>query len=423
MRTGHTVSRERLCHGSPGRAVPFRASLPACLGLQRHVSRGGLPRPPRSGLTHVSGGLGRPPGAKQWRSGAVGLAAAVLAAALLVSPALGWSDRGHHLITEEAVGRLPEPLRGLLAAGTALERLKQASAAPDTWRKRESPHYRPDEKPRHFFDIDAMTDESYPFAGFPRDRADAEKRFGPQVFQEHGSAPWAAADALGRLTDAMATGRTADIFHDAGEMAHYAADLHMPFHTTKNYDGKLTGNHGIHKTLEIGLVHRRLDFYKAEMAKARREVTFVDDARDRLFDWLIEAHSRVKPILEADTAARREAKYNPAQHPEDADDLASARARPYYDALKRELAARGSPEAVAMRDAAAHLADLLYTAWVRAGKPLTLSAAPLAAPRKQSRVEYLLIGAAVVIFLLMLLPRRRPARPGGAGSTGSGPPP
>ena len=327
------------------------------------------------------------------------------------------------MIAGEAVVRLPEPLRGLLAGGTALDRLKQASAAPDGWRKRESPHYRPDEKPRHFFDIDAMTDEPYPFAGFPRDRADAEKRFGSEVFKEHGSAPWAAADALARLTDALAAGRTADIFRDAGELAHYAADLHMPFHTTKNFEGKLTGNHGIHKALEIGLVHRRLDFYAAETGKARREVTFVEDTQDRLFDWLIEAHSRIKPILEADTAARQEAKYNPAQHPEDADDLASERARPYYEALKRELAARGSPEAASMRDAAAHLGDLLYTAWVRAGKPLTLSASPAPEPAKQSRVEYFLIGAAIVIFLLMLLPRRRPARPGSAGSTGSKPPP
>ncbi|KPJ76108.1 MAG: hypothetical protein AMS14_02555, partial [Planctomycetes bacterium DG_20] len=287
-------------------------------------------------------------------------AVAVALLAVCVGPAFGWSRTGHVLITEEAVERLPEPLRGRFARESALQRLKEASIAPDDWARKESDHYRPDERPRHFLNIDALTDG--PLKDFPRDRAKAAEQFGAEALAQHGSVPWAAADALSRLTDALTAGRNAAVFHEAGMLAHYAADLHMPLHTTANYDGQQTGNHGVHKAVEVGLVARYEDFYRGELRGGRRQEAFLDDPQADLFDWLGVAHGRVAPILEADSVARHRTRYNPAQHPEDLDDVTSKRARPYYESLRQELRRRGSPEAAAMRDAAAHLADRLFTA-------------------------------------------------------------
>ena len=59
-----------------------------------------------------------------------------------------------------------------------------------------------------------------------------------------------------------------------------------------------------------------------------------------------------------------------------------------------------------MRDAAAHLADLFYTAWTNAGKPLSLAPAPAPADKEMSWVWLMPMIAAMVI--LFLLPRRRP---------------
>ncbi len=344
--------------------------------------------------------------------------AAVLLLAVLAAPSFGWSRTSHFLITEEAVERLPEPLRGWFAAPAALARLKQASAAPDDWSRNGSEHYRPDpvrvrmdERPRHFLNIDALTDEPYPFKNFPRDRAKAEERFGAEALATHGSVPWAAADALSRLTGALTAGRTPAVFCEAGALAHYAADLHQPLHTTANYDGRQSGNHGIHKALEVGLLARFEDFYAGQLRRRRRQETFLDDPTDALFDWLIAAHARVDPILEADSIARHRTRYNPAQHPEDAGDVTSKRARPYYESLRQELKRRGSPEAAAMRDAAAHLADLLYTAWVRAGKPPQHAPSPEPQDERQPVTQYLIIGAAVAMLLSLLWPRRRPPKP------------
>ena len=363
-------------------------------------SPGPIPHPPRNGS----------------RRRAVCFAALVaVMAAWPARSARAWSDAGHELVAEEAVQRLPQPLRGLLADPARLDRLKASSIAADGRTDATSPHYTPAEKPRHFFDIDAVTDEPPPFATFPRDRAEAERQFGAETFEKAGTAPWAAAEALDRLVDALRTGRTGGVFAAAGDLAHYAADLHMPLHTTKNWDGQLTGNHDIHKALEVGLVNRRLDAYRAEVRKDRRVVHYLADPTDRLFDWLIAAHARVAPILEADTAARTATQYNPAQHPEDLDQVDSARARPYYEALAEELAKRGSPEAAALREASAHLADLLYTAWVRAGKPATLQAAAQDADAEPTP-PYWLIALGVGVLLLLAWPRRRPARRGGDAS-------
>jgi len=319
------------------------------------------------------------------------------------------------LVLDEAVRRLPQPLRGLLAKGPRLDRLKSAVAAADDRADAGSPHYDPAEKARQYFEIDAVTDQPPPFTGFPRDRAEAEQQFGAETFETAGSAPWAADDALERLAEALRDGRTDDVFAAAGDLAHYSTDLHLPLHTTKNGDGQLTGNHGIRKALEVGLIRRRRDAYRAQAQKGRCIVHYLADPTDRLFDWLIAAHARVAPILEADTAAREAGRYNPAQHPEDLDQVDSARARVYYRTLAQELAQRGSPLATALREASAHLADLYYTAWVRAGKPVTFQgAAP--AEETEPAPPYWLIALGVGILLLLAWPRRRPGRPGGNAS-------
>ena len=323
-------------------------------------------------------------------------------------PVPAWGGRGQGLIIEEAVRRLPEPLRGLLATETHLARLREAAATPDDRTEPGSDAEPPAEHPSRFFRIDAVTDEPYPFKNFPRRQPEAEAAFGAEALKAAGTAPWVAAQALDRLADALADGRTDAVFAAAGDLARTAAGLHMPLHTTKNRDGQRTGNHGISRVLEVGLIHRYADSCEKEIRKDPRGVRYLRDPTDRLFDWLIAAHGRIGPILEADAVARKQAKYNPAQHPEDLDDLDAARARPYYETLKRELARRGSPEAAALRDAAAHLADLLYTAWVRAGKPLALWPAADAGRKPAPSPPYWLLVLAVGMLILLLWPRRRP---------------
>jgi hypothetical protein len=341
------------------------------------------------------------------------------------SAVFAWADRTHQLIVEEAVARLPEPLRGLLAEPAAMARLKKAAAEPDERRKRlekevaTAPADRreslrkeaAEEKRKHYMDIDAITTEPPPFARFPHDRKAAEKEFGTKPFEEHGIVPWVAEEALDNLVAAMTGGQSDDIFRAAGDLAHYAADLHAPLHVSKNFNGQLTGNEGIHKAVEIGLAVRNEPFYAAEVQRGRTEAVYVENARDAFFQWIVQANARVAPILEADTLARKQTGYNPGaktkEIEQETEDPANEKSKPYYAALKKELEARGSPESAAMRDAAAHLAQLYYTAWVRAGKPDSLSAVVVAQEPAGLSPYVLLIPSAILLFVL-LWPRKRP---------------
>ena len=354
--------------------------------------------------------------------------ALLILAALFPRAAFAWGDRAHAIITEEAVRRLPEPLQDLLGGVGTLARLKEASIAPDRRReelKKDDRAAYETEHVKHFFDIDAITDEPPPFAHFPRDRAAAEKQFGAAAFQKSGTAPWAAEEALKALTEALSRGETEEIFRAAGDLAHFVADIHMPFHVTKNFNGQLTGNWGVHEAVDVGLVNRYADFYAAAVSDGRTEVPFLEDVEGGLFQWIAHAYARVPPILEAETAARRATGYSPGIEPAkegspqgadrarlkkekevDLDDLAREPVKAYYAAFKHELEARGSPDALAMRDAADHVAQLLYTAWVSAGKPSSLApAAPAPAAREGMPIWFIALAAA--IFIMIFLPRRR----------------
>jgi hypothetical protein len=389
---------------------------------------------------------GRPPGLAPCRArgrrgpsqgraaGALLLLAAIAANLFPAREARAWNDLGHYLITREAIERLPEPLKTLLSEDGNLERLQEASIAPDQWRREEKDrqrqdqdrgeHYTAVEKPKHFFDIDQIAGKAgleYPFDAFPRGREAAVALVGRETLDAYGWGPWAAADALEAFADAFAQGRPDDPpWRQAGALAHYAADLHMPFHTTRNFDGQETGNEGIHFAVEVGLVKRNEPFFAAEICKDRGAVVYVEDAEAALFRWLIAANGRVAPILEADSAARRATGYNPGlpENKADLDDLPastgeaggqSERAAPYYRALQRELDARGNPVAASMRDASADVARLLYTAWVRAGKPLSLyPSAERREPAPFFPLEYTLLAVFALLFLFW--PRRRRAR-------------
>ncbi|MFO8012805.1 MAG: hypothetical protein R6X20_05800 [Phycisphaerae bacterium] len=212
--------------------------------------------------------------------------------------------------------------------------------------------------------------------------------------------------ALDALATALADGGPDAVFAAAGDLARAAIGVHMPLRVTENSGGHLTGNHGVDRAVGVGLVRRYRDFYAEAMRQDRRPVRYLREPAARLADWARAARGQVAPILEADTVARREATYNPAQHPEDLADLDASAARPYYEALKRELERRGSPEAAALRHAAAHLADLVYTAWVRAGKPLSLRPAP-DRDTDNATPPYWLLGLAGVLLAILLWPRQR----------------
>ncbi len=142
--------------------------------------------------------------------------------------------------------------------------------------------------------------------------------------------------------------RWADADRAAVFVAHYAAELTQPLHTLTNYDGRLTGQTGIHRRWEVELVDALADRWVLQPAPP----VFEPDLRLRIFRELIASYSYRNVVFAADRIAVAGWSYLDPQYLSTFHRLAGLLA-------KRRLEA-----------AAALVSSLWYTAWVRADKPM-----------------------------------------------------
>lgn len=82
-------------------------------------------------------------------------------------------------------------------------------------------------------------------------------------------------------------------------LAHYVEDGHVPFHAVLNYDGQLTGQHGIHSRWESELAMRTLP----ELRLTPAAMAPVTDVRALMWAVLEESFPHAETILAADKRA------------------------------------------------------------------------------------------------------------------------
>ena len=273
------------------------------------------------------------------------VALAVVAGLACTVPVGAWGGGGHRLILGRAIDLLPPELRAAFDAERASV-LAHASD-PDLWRIAGFE----EEAPRHFLDIDAYGPP--PFSALPRDLGAAIEKYGPESVQKNGLLPWRAAEMRGRLVRAFEAHRDGQRYGSGNAMyltavlAHYVADAYQPFHAVMNYDGQLTGQHGIHARFEDELPNRfapRLTYTPA----APRPML---DTRDALFDALASGAALVEGLLAADRrAAEGRTEYDDGYYDR------------FFEAV-RPVVERRTSEAITA------VAGVILGAWEQAGRP------------------------------------------------------
>jgi len=429
----------------------------------------------------------------------------VLLIAAVAAPMLGgWGRDAHELVTREGLAALPPPLSTRLTQEELLKAILQASNSPDrrsgrakdeAQRLSEAAEAAVDEKEKskkqaeadaawrrysiekgkHFFDIDALTDEAAPYKSFPHNRkaaamkaaeylaehrADlaaellgeksgtkpdpADKSRWPQLgeaaLEKFGTLPWAIRDQVARLEEAFRKGDLDRLPAVIGDLSHYVADLHQPLHTTRNYDGQATGQVGVHGMFETYMIIRQkaLDPQRYDRLPAAYMQPYdaVDDVPALVFQRIGENAAQVDRLLAADTAARgksrvtdQDMKYLKSLEDQAADELFRRKDTRNLDARQRRLVlyAEHLHRILVERyddlprrrlaGAASMLASLVYTAWLNADRP-PLEAGEVAksnaAPRRMISWEMAVVGAIAAMLLVALLRRRvRPPRPPG----------
>lgn len=272
----------------------------------------------------------------------------VLAVAAMPTRTSAWGYEAHKFIMERAIGLLPPEIRPLFEQNkaTVIER----AIDPDLW---QIAGFDAQEDPNHFLDLDWEGYGKYPFAGLPRDYTAAVAKFGKKRVDENGLLPWRTEEMYGELRRAFESyGRRGpfgrfDILFFSAWLTHYVSDAHVPFHAVLNYDGQLTGQHGIHARFEAFLFER----YRDQWTIAPKPIPPIMNPRDYVFDVVLQGTQLVPPILKSDLEA--------IGTRDEYDDQ-------YYAAFFK--ANRGVVER-RLNEAIAASAAMIAGAWEAAGKP------------------------------------------------------
>ena len=286
------------------------------------------------------------------------IAAIGLALVLAPSPAFAWGFEAHRFIMDRAIAMLPDTLRPLFEKHRAM--LVERSVDPDTWRTAGFT----EEPPNHFVDLDWEGYGKYPFNDLPRDYADAVEKFGVTRVREMGTLPWRSEEFYGNLRRAFeAYAKNPygpfDILFFSATLGHYVGDAHVPFHAVWNYDGQLTNQHGIHSRFEREMFER----YRDRLKIAPLPLKPITDARNFIFDRLLEGTQLAPDVLKADLAA--------IENREWYDDA-------YYEAF---FAANRNVMERRLSESIAAVAAVITGAWESAGKPPV----PVEQPRSPQR--------------------------------------
>ncbi len=148
-----------------------------------------------------------------------------------------WGFWGHQKINRMAVFTLPPEMIGFYKRH--IEYITVHAVDPDKRR-----YAYKEEAPRHYLDADHYGE--HPFDSLPIYWNDAVKKYGEDSLNAYGIVPWWVNTMLGRLTRAFRDQDAEKILYLSADIGHYIADAHVPLHSTENYNGQMTGQHGIH---------------------------------------------------------------------------------------------------------------------------------------------------------------------------------
>ncbi len=251
-----------------------------------------------------------------------------------------WGDKGHKLISKMAVDFFPPEMQAFKQWKDYLE---QHAPDPD-YRKKEDKT----EGPKHFIDIDFY--KEYNTGSMVEDEKKLIEEYGEKEVVHTGILPWATLETFQNLTKAFKDGNKAEALRYAADLGHYVADGHQPMHTVMNYNGQLTDQKGVHARYEITMVDEHLN----DLEKSYRpvEANYVKDPLKFIFNYITDANSVCGLLFDADNYAFKYAGQRQGDE--------------YYKLLW--FRTKYITE-IQFNEASLHFADLIYTAWVDAGKP------------------------------------------------------
>jgi hypothetical protein len=222
----------------------------------------------------------------------------------------------------------------------------------------------PWEAPRHYIDIDHYAAPGVdPFTVVPREWDAAVAKFTEDTLQAYGIVPWHIQHMHARLVKAFRRLDLDAILVNSADIGHYIADAHVPLHTTENYNGQLTNQHGIHAFWESRIPELSAEDYDHFTGRAR----YLDRPLDEAWSAVMASNAAVDSVLGIERTVSE-------QWPDDQQfsyvqrGASTVRAQSREYTLAYEQAMAGMVER-RMNAAIYMVGSYWYTAWVDAGQP------------------------------------------------------
>ncbi|WP_400191878.1 zinc dependent phospholipase C family protein [Hymenobacter sp. B81] len=277
-------------------------------------------------------------------------------AIVLLCPVLspGWGFFGHRTITQVAVYELPGSMQPFYFRH--LNQIVRLSTAPDERRNEDA-----SEAPKHYIDMDHYGDN--PFGLMPKVYEKAVAKYTADTLRKYGTVPWVVMEVKDKLVQAFKEGDTTAIVALSADLGHYVSDAYVPLHTTENYDGQLTKQHGLHSLWESKLVERHIAEYKLDGEKAE----YIKDPLTSIWKVVQESYGFLGATFDYEVEVSK--KFTPEKKYTYSHKYGTTR-RSYSDAFADAYHKKvGGMVAFRLKLATTMVSSMWYTAWKDAGSP------------------------------------------------------
>lgn len=204
---------------------------------------------------------------------------------LLIPKGFSWGFFAHKQIHFIAIQVLPEPLIGFYKNHANF--IVSNAVAPDKRR-----YVSEQEAARHYLDYDRY-DTAKTFDVIPHNWCAATLKFSEDTLKKHGILPWQVMWSFHNLEDAFKQGDWDEVLMHSADLGHYIADAHVPLHTTRNYNGQLTHQHGIHSFWESRIPELYFELYDFWVGKA----IYIENPQEKIWSVIKESHLAVDSVL------------------------------------------------------------------------------------------------------------------------------
>lgn len=203
-----------------------------------------------------------------------------------------WGFLAHKTLQQISIYALPEPLGAYFYANQ--DYLVNQSIRPDVRRNEDKL-----EEAKHYLDMDADLFGANFKTAIPHDYAAAVAKYGLDSLRKEGLVPWEVVRVYGRLVNAFKKEMKDSVLFYAADLGHYVADAHVPLHTTKNHDGQLTGQKGLHVLWETLVPEEQLAQYNLASYQAK-PLMYIAKPQDFIFEILLESHAMLPELFQVE---------------------------------------------------------------------------------------------------------------------------